>query len=229
MAAEPEERLRALQAIGSLCSPNEKAQWASHALNDTDATIRAMAAKQLGNAGSPATEMAESQLVSLLADTDPDVRFESSRALVRLKSTRTNLAIPVLFSFLDESETHALMIAAVVNALVETDLPHETVIEGLQPRLKKLIDHERAEVREAIANAFAKWPIMAASLSETLLPLLDDPEPLVREKIANALGEAGIVNDNIKSALESASHDEDTEVARVAREALDKLNFKHQP
>jgi HEAT repeat protein len=78
-------------------------------------------------------------------------------------------------------------------------------------------------VREAVAIAFAKWPSLCQSLVDQLLPLLDDSEPVVREKIAEAFGQAGLTEEKIQSALKIATQDEDTEVARVATEALQRL------
>ena len=217
------ERLQALQAVGSLCPPDESARWAAHAIHDTDPTIRALAAKLLGNVGNSASNETETQLLALLVDNDPDVRFESSRALIRRKTVQQDRAVTVLLAFLDEDETQALMAAAVVNALVEADLCRRITEEELRPRILRLLDHERAEVREAVANAFARWPGMSESCTDQLLPLLDDCEPIVREKIAETLGQAGIVSDSIISGLRSAVQDEDTEVARVATEALRRL------
>ena len=112
------------------------------------------------------------------------------------------------------------MVAAVVNTLVEADSIQATAENEFLPRFQRLLDHERAEVREAVSTAFAKWPTMCQSLTDQLLPLLDDSEPVVREKIAYALGRAGVNNESIRTALQSASQDEDSEVARVATESL---------
>ena len=213
-----------MQAIGWLCHPDEALPLSEWALNDADPTIRALAAKLLGNSETSHTQAIKDRLILLLSDSDPDVRFESARTLIRRKNFHGNSSFSVLFSFLDESETHPLMVAAVVNTLSAADVPEQTINIDMQPRLEKFLDHDRAEVREAVAIALAKWPVMAGKLTERLLPLLDDPEPIVREKIAQAFGRAGVVNDQIRSALELTSQDEDLEVAREAKDALDSLN-----
>ena len=218
-----EERLRALQAVGLHCRPEETVRWSAYALKDTDSSVKALAAKLDGNLRSGVSAETELQLVSLLTDEDPDVQFESARALIRQKSQHADQAVSVLISFLDEPETHPLMLAAVVNALAESEIDFQSVDDQIKPRLVKLIEQERAEVREAVANAFAKWPVMAKTCWEPLLPLLDDCEPIVREKIAATFGAAGINNEQIRVALQTASQDEDTEVARVASEALQRL------
>lgn len=222
-ASDPEQRLNALQAIGLLAAPADQMRWAGASLGDSDATVRALAAKSLGSVQSPLSEEMERQLVSLLTDNDPDVRFESARALIRRKSVQAGQSVAVLLAFLDEAETHALMIAAVINSLLAFELDAETANAQLRPRLLKWLDHDRAEVREAVSTAFAKWPEMASSCRDRLLPLLDDSEPVVREKIAETFGLAGIASEEIRSALKVASEDEDAEVARVATEALHKL------
>ena len=223
-SASAEDRVRALQAIGVLGSPLEVVAWALNAVRDTDSTVRALAAKQLG--AIEASEAVETQLVSLLDDVDPDVKFEAARALVRAKSQQSILTVPVFLTFLDETETHPLMVAAVVNTLVKIDLPPQTTMEGLRPRLQRLLNHERAAVREAVSSAFVKWPAMGASCVDQLLPLLDDNEPVVRENIAKSLGESGVTNDAIRAALQTASQDEDVEVARAANDALQRLDAR---
>ena len=223
-AEAAEDRLRALQAISLLAPSGEVACWATHSLQDPDATVRALAAKLLGTAEIILPPEIAAKLVALLEDEDPDARFESARALLRRKSGQQNLANRVLLAFLDEEETQPLMIAAIINALVDAgSIDHLTEAE-LQPRLKRQLENERAEVREAVATAFARWPTLCNSLVDQLLPLLDDSEPVVREKIAEALGHAGIVNEKIRTALQAACQDEDSEVARIAAFALKQLS-----
>ena len=81
-------------------------------------------------------------------------------------------------------------------------------------------------MREAVASAFAKWPALCEKVIDKLLPMLDDSEPIVREKIASALGQAGFVSPQILESLQAAAHDEDSEVARVAQEAIQRLTTK---
>lgn len=223
-ADSPEDRLRALQAIGLLASKDEAGQWATHSLRDTDSTIRALAAKTLGTAGITLTPEADAALVLLLHDEDPDVRFESARSLLRKASANKAKAVSVLLAFLDEDETQPLMVAMILNLISETGALEGLAETDLLPRLKRRLQDERGEVREAIAVAFARWPAMCKPTIDDLVPLLDDSEPVVREKIAEALGQAGILNESIRTALTSASQDEDTEVARVASEALNRLS-----
>ena len=223
-----EDRLRALQAVGFLAKKEETARWAAHSLKDPDATIRALAAKLLADPEIVHLVNPAAELVSLLSDPDPDVRFESARTLIKRKSVENGRAVPILLSFLDEPETHPLMVAAIVNLLVEAgSLPGLTETE-LLPRLRQRLAEERGEIREAVATAFAKWPKMCQTTADELLPLLDDSEPVVREKIAEAFGQSEIDNEKIRAALQIASHDEDSEVARVAVQALECLNRRRE-
>ena len=208
----PEQRLRALQAIGLLGGPDEITRWAVHALRDNDSTIRALAAKLIGGLRLSVSDETETLIASLLQDSDPDVRFESARALLRTKSKRSDHVVPVLFSFLDEEET-----------FVEAEVIPGRVESELLPRLLRFLDHDRAEVREANSTVFAKWPAFCESCTDQLLPLLDDSEPVVREQIALAFGQSKINSEKVREGLRIASQDEDTEVARVATEALQRL------
>ena len=218
-----EDRLRALQAVSLLSTRDETSHWATHSLRDADSMIRALASKLLGISEGPISTQAEAEIASLLVDADPDTRFEAARALLRKKAALCDRSIPVLLAFLDEEETQPLMAAAVINSLVEASDVDGLLDSEMFPRLQKWMTSERGEVREAVAMAFAKWPAMCESVTEQLLLLLDDSEPVVREKIAEALGKAGVFNEQIKSALQTASEDEDSEVARVAAQALTRL------
>jgi HEAT repeat protein len=218
-----DQRLRALQAIGLLGAPDEIACSAAHALRDNDSTIRAMAAKLVGGLRLTLSDETETLVASLLQDHDPDTRFESARALLRTKSSRSELVAPILFSFLDEEETQPLMVASILNTFVEADGIPRRFESELLPRLLRFLDHDRAEVREANSAVFAKWPTLCESCTDQLLPLLDDSEPVVRENIALALGQSRINSEEVRDALRAASQDEDHEVARVAAEALQRL------
>ena len=218
-----ESRLRALQAIGHLSPKAESSQWAAYAIRDNDSDVRALAAKLLGSNPSLMPGETESALVAMLDDADPDSRFESARALIRWQTASSERAVAVLLQFLDEEETQPLMIAAVVNTLLEVKSLEGPGEAMLQPRIERYLDHDRAEVRESISAVFRKWPTMCKPVIDRLLPLLDDSEPVVRENIACALGSAGLVDENIRTALQAATLDEDSEVARIAAEALQKL------
>ncbi|WP_373653455.1 HEAT repeat domain-containing protein [Schlesneria sp. DSM 10557] len=225
-AESAEERLRALQAIGLLGSAEEVNRLAQQGLTDADSTVRAAAAKLLGTPGPLDAGAAETPLTMLLEDEDPDTRFEAARALVRRKSPQQAKAVQTLFSFLGEEETQPLMVAATVDAVVEADELSASDLERFLPLLESRFETERGEVREAVAAAFVRWPGLCEKVIEKLLPLLDDSEPIVRERTAVALGKAGNSDPRVIEGLETAAKDEDSEVARVAQESLQKLIAK---
>ena len=226
-AESAEERLRALQAIGLQADSEEVSRLAPQGLTDVDSTIRAVAAKLLGARVSANAGETDSKIAGLLGDDDPDTRFEAARALIRRKSSGHQAeAIQILFAFLDEEETQALMVASIINALVEADHLPDLGLASFLPQLERRLEDDRAEVREAVASAFAKWPALCEKVIDKLLPMLDDSEPIVREKIASALGQAGFVSPQILESLQAAANDEDTEVARVAQEAIQQLTTK---
>ena len=135
----PEQRLRALQAIGLLGGPDEIARWAEHALRDHDSTIRALAAKLIGGLRLPVSDETQTLIASLLQDSDPDTRFESARALLRTKSSRSDLVAPILFSFLDEEETQPLMVASILNTFVDAEVIPGRIESELLPRLLRFV------------------------------------------------------------------------------------------
>ena len=86
-AQTAEDRLQALQAIRSLCGSTEASACVTQALNDVDATIRALGAKLSGNSGDPASDQTDTRLVSLLNDADPDVRLVQLQPTGRAERT----------------------------------------------------------------------------------------------------------------------------------------------
>lgn len=222
-ASSADDRLRALQAIRVRCNQEQIAQSSLHALRDTDPNVKALAARLLGQNTEQISDETSSELESLSRDDDPDVRFESARALLRLAPQASGAALPVLLAFLDEAETDPLMLAATLNTIAESTIEQELMTKELQPRLLRFLKHDRGEVREAASLIYAHWPEIAKSNPEELITALDDVEPVVREKIAFTLGEVGASTDAIRSALETATTDEDTEVAKAATAAFERL------
>lgn len=226
-AVTPEDRYRAVLAVSALSSLPERLQWLQIALNDVDSGVRALAAKLLGEfpkgEKSPAIDFdwaaIEADLALRLADDDPDVRFESARALGRI---RPQLTAPrdLLVSLLDDEGTQPLMLAVVVSALGER---HDNECSILTPRLKRLLSHPQAEVRENSAAIVAESTTLAAGLIPELVTALDDDEPIVREKAAIALGVAGVCSPEVLAGLLAATTDEDEVVAQVARDSHKRL------
>lgn len=225
-AKSADDRLRALQAISVRCNRDQIVASSQQAIRDPDPAVKALAAKLLGLNAETISADAQAQLTSLLTDDDPDVRFEAARTIVRRPSAAASQALPVLLAFLDEPETDSLMLAATLNTIAASELTTEFVHEQLQPRMNRFLEHDRGEVREATSLIYARWPEIAKTDPERLVASLDDVEPVVREKIAFTLGEIGVATETIQSALQTASEDEDTEVAQVATTALQRLRQK---
>jgi HEAT repeat protein len=161
---------------------------------------------------------AASHVAALLTDEDPDVRFESARSLGSIDPGIT-AARNVLVTMLNDEETQPLMLSIVVAALGERhDLQSADVIE----RLKVLLSHPQAEVRESVSAVVSPGSI-AEQLIDPLVAALDDDEPIVRENAATALGNSGDDGSRIQEALSIAERDEDEGVAEAARAALSKL------
>jgi HEAT repeat protein len=224
---DAEVRYRALLAVQSLAAPLDGIEACRRALQDADSGVRALAAKQLGDWKRRATFGADlswsdaaQELTVKLDDPDPDVRFESARALGRIEPSGS-IAREVLLALVDDSETQPLTSGLVISALMERT---ESDWSFMLPRYRRLISHNQAEVREHASAGIVKLGRLADQLIPELVLALDDEEPIVRENAAHALGEAMTNTDSVRSALESACSDEDEGVAEAARNALARIS-----
>lgn len=227
----PDDRYRALLAVNSLGTAQDAVRWCGHLLNDADSSVRALAAKQLGERKRASASAATADqdlswtdigaaLVARLHDDDPDVRFEAARALGTINPQAPD-ALHVLWSLLDDDGTQPLMIAVVISALGERrDLKPADFV----PRLRKLIAHSQAEVRENATAIVAKLGSDAAELTSELIVALEDEEPIVRENAAIALGQTGLKSADVMAALQTASQDEDEVVAAMAKTSIARLS-----
>ena len=225
--ANPETRYTALLAIQRIGTVEEALRSNLMALDDTDSGVRALGAKQLGEQRRLVSKAPENScwadignaLERKLSDEDPDVRFEAARSLSLINP---EIAAPrdVLLAFIHDEETQPLMLGVVASVLAErTDLEPQRLV----PRLRQLIVHPQAEVREAISAIITRLGTIAAELQPELIVALDDEEPVVRENAAIALGNSGSTAIDVRSALENAARDEDEGVAVAAKDALGRL------
>lgn len=222
----PEDRYRALLALAEV-GPVTLVDLADRILSDTDAMVRAGAAKLLGKATAARDQLPSEKITPLslalksrLTDADPDVRFEAARAAILWDDDAVVDAAPVLWSLLAEPEPHPLMVAAIIETLTR----HTTLGPELVPRLIPLLDDPQPEVREAATAALAHAGPAAAQAVPWLVLLLDDEEPLVRERAAQALGQIAEPTPQIRDALTTATTDEDPLVAAAATTALANLS-----
>ncbi len=227
----PDDRYRALLAVNSLGTAQDAMRWCGHLLNDADSSVRALAAKQLGERKRASASAATADqdlswtdigaaLVARLHDDDPDVCFEAARALGAINPQVTD-ARHVLMSLVDDEGIQPLMLAVVISVLGER---LDIDAGDLVPRLRKLIVHSQAEVRENATALAAKLGSGTAELITELIVALDDDEPIVRENAAVALGQAGVKSPEIIAALQTASNDEDEVVAASAKAAIVRLS-----
>lgn len=223
-----DDRYRALLAVNSLGTAQDAVRWCAHLLNDADSSVRALAVKQLGER-KRASETADQDiswaeigaaLVTRLNDDDPDVRFETARALGAINPQVTE-AGRVLLALLDDEGTQPLMVAVVISALAERE---DIESADLVPRLRALIVHPQAEVRENTTAIIAKLGSGASGLTSELIVALEDDEPIVRENAAVALGQAGVKSAEVIAALQTATQDEDEVVATMAKASIARLS-----
>lgn len=222
-AAAGEDRYRALLAINALATPFEAVSGCRAALTDAEPGVRALAAKRLrewrqlseGAAPSPDWEGIADDLRRVLADTDPDVQFEAARALGWIWPDGDE-GVTVLWRMLGDDEAQPLMLALLVTALAEHP---RSCPEAHLPRLRELLRHPQAEIRENTSGLIATSVTAAQVLEAELVVALDDDEPIVRENAAIALGHIPLKGPETCAALTRAAEDEDEGVAAAARRA----------
>lgn len=228
-ATSADDRYRALLAISSSGSRQQALKYSVLSLEDSDSGVRALAAKQIRElktrddaelgASIEAWQEIASKLQKLLADEDPDVRFEAARTLTQV-SPGDIAARDVLLALLDDDGTQPLMLAVVVTAVGERQDLGATV---LLPRFQKLISHSQAEVRENVSAVVCQWGSEVTTMLPELIVALDDDEPIVRENAAIALSDSGAATEEVLAALRIAAKDEDEGVAAAAQNAITKL------
>lgn len=139
------------------------------------ASTRAEAGTFLGHAGSPS---GVPDLVALLRDTDPEVRWAAARGLGRIGHVS---AVPPLLSALEGR--HPLPIDLVIDAVSAIrDTPVSLLRQGLRSR--------SAPTRAATVELLGRFQAVAAT-SDIIEVLGNDPSMEVRARAARALGRIG--------------------------------------
>lgn len=229
-ATDPDLRYRAHVALHAVLPPSNAAPLHTKGLIDSDPSIRAYAAKCLGETSrhtegiDPSVQApfgeAVGPLRECLQDPDPDVRFEAARALVRI-GAEVDAAVPVLISLLKERGIQPLIRAAIAAVL---GLVPEAANQSV-PVLSQMLHDERTEVRENAAASLGEFAERARAAVPDLISLLDDNEPLVRENAARTLGRAAVGDPNAAAALQYAIQDEDEHVKTAAAQALQRVRI----
>lgn len=222
-----EDRYRALQVLTRQLPAEEAVAVVRNGLDDSDSTVRAGASRWLAAQAGQTPRLGPAEVwqsivqlwQTLLADADPDVRFEAARGLIRLNSD-CQPAQAALQSLLEDQESQPVMLAAILNLFCS--IP---AVDGIaSSNLLKFLGHEQAAVRESAARFVGHCRIPSTELARELLLLLEDEEPFVREEAAKSLGNLQVATDEVIAALQTATRDEDSVVAESARHSLQQLS-----
>ncbi|WP_377477339.1 MAG: HEAT repeat domain-containing protein [Microcoleus anatoxicus] len=188
------------------------------ASKDSDVRVRRRAAALLNNmtyGSSLVSSEAKNvmpQLISLLKDSDPDVRSSVAPFLGRI-SQETKTVIPQLIPLLKDSD--AGVRSSVAEALT---IGEET--ETVMPQLIPLLKDSDAGVRSRAASALGKIGAAAKSAVPQLVSLLKDSDAGVRSSAASALGKIGAEAKNVVPQLLPLLKDSDANVRSSASESL---------
>lgn len=175
VAGEPANqlaRIHALWGMGQLLrAGSTPASAFTPFLTDTDAEIRAQAAKMLGDARSTS---AVSALVPLLQDPAPRVRFFAAQALGRTKSREAFAPIVQMLAANDDADVY----------LRQAGVAALTSIED-RNALAALVSHTSRGVRLAAVVALRRLQ------DEAVARFLDDADALVVTEAARAINDEG--------------------------------------
>jgi HEAT repeat protein len=225
-ASQPEDRYRAIALLTAWIPLEQCRDDMFAALNDDDSSVRAIAAKRLGelpeNCPGFAGGVRDAALAALNArmpEPDPDARFEIARALVRWGDCHSAI-FDALLQLADDPQTDVAMLGSVVELF--RDFPDQA--DTLLSRLTGWLEHDRADVREAAAVTAAGLGPRAVSTVMTLVDLLEDECPFVRDCSAKALGAIGVSDEPVLAGLHNASSDEDPEVAASAARSIEQIH-----
>lgn len=223
-SSEPEERRDAVMRLGWLKRP-ESARAAAGALNDSEAIVRATAARSV--LALPGDEAA-ALLIPRLQDRDAFVRQETAYAL---GETRSRQAVPNLVALLSKEKEDGVRGAAAVAlgqigdeaaVIPLTELLGRRVpAKGIINRVRRRKKDENEFVRRAAAHSLGQ--IRSRAAVPSLVAVLEDesaPDD-VRREAARALGLIG--DPSAAAALRGALTDPDPYLSQIAFEMLGKL------
>jgi len=209
-------RRTAVEALGHLNDPQATLALL-RALHDPDRCVRSWAAGMLGGVGSvPGKPQAVEPLITMLADTDADVRSSAAISLGYLRdphaiqplitclhdpnaSVRGHAAnalgalgareaVPLLLLTLQDADRMVRVWSAVAlrNLAWVVDKP---ALAHIVPILLQTLQDRDPDVRQHAAHALAR--IGDRQAVDPLLTLLADPAGLVRYAVVEALGDLG--------------------------------------
>jgi HEAT repeat protein len=158
-----------------------------------------------------------SSWINALGAADVEQRRQACAALASQQETARSAAISLVNATGDADEQVREWAAA---ALEKLGIPHESDLAALTDLLKA--DHP--DVGYWSATLLGRLKSVAAPAVEPLAAALADPYPrIVQERAAWALGMLGPAAAPARRALEAAADSSQRRLARLAREALDRI------
>ncbi len=218
----PETRFRAMVGLCALLDQEAAHADLLEAMGDADASLVAYACKQVARRSSVFSEEQAAELKgrleACLQHEDPDVKFEAARAWVHFPFD-SRVVHRLLHELLNDPETQPLMLGPVLKTFAKAHGP----VDQLEVSFKLLADHEKEDLREAVAESIGLLGSEGRPFASILLKLLDDEDPFVRERAAHSLALIGSQAAEIVEALKAATQDEDEGCAEEARKSLEQL------
>ena len=168
----------------------------------------------LGEYASPARDI----LINLLSNTDPRIRKASSEALGALNEFG-HKAIPDLVDALADLDDGVRWAAS--RALVNFG-------KHALPELMYRLDYEDFEYYSGILNTIGSMGLRASEATPFVSNLTSSSDPIVRLLAVETLGKISHGDKKVVRTLESALHDNSTEVRDAAEWALNKVKISHK-
>lgn len=185
------------------------------ALTDAALSVRAQAARALGQIG-PSAAMTAPALISLLQDEDETVRQAAIEAVGKVGGSAA-MIVDALTPML--SDASPLLRASAARELGSLG---EAAREAFPQLAALLLDRDDA-VREAVAEAIGQIGDLDLEATEGLVSGLSSPDTVVRAQTAEALGTIGTTAHEAASSLVDALSDRNDTVRAKAAEALGKI------
>lgn len=223
---DKEERRDAVMRLGAMKRP-ESSRVAAQALRDSEAIVRATASRAVLSL--PADEAA-ALLLPLLQDKDEFVRRETAYAL---GETRSRTGVAPLVSLLEREKEDGVRgaIAVALGQIADETavvplaelLGRRVPASGIINRIRRKKRDENEFVRRAAARSLGQ--IGSRAGVPALIEVLEDEQAPddVRREAANSLGAIGDVS--AVPALRASLASSDPYLARIAQDALRKLNY----
>ncbi len=171
---------------------------------------------QIGPAAAPATDA----LAKLVADEDPNVSTEAAFALAKI-GPGAKAGVPALVEALKRGEGRQTHAAAFALGSIGPDAA------AAEPALLEVIEGSDNSISLICAWSLVQIqgpsPEVASKVLPELIAGLDSPLPRSRQGAAETLGRLGSLAKNATPQLQHATEDDDEDVRKAAREALEAI------